>query len=200
MNTEYCEYCDPKPNGVITLDEFGCCDYCGRGIIVEQVKKNRLIRKVKRFFKTWTKEDWFGVIVMLLLVLAMFLLRFINFPTKVEAIVDSRGASEVMGGRGYEWCFDPIVCIRDIGELMERPNEEIREMVRIAKCESGYRPDAKNGSSTATGIFQILIGTWESNKCTGERTNFEDNIWCAWKIYDKRGNQPWVSSSGCWRE
>lgn len=176
------------------------CETCGQVIIEEPVKRNRLIRKVKRFFKTWTKEDWFGVIVMLLLVLAMFLLRFINFPTKVEATVDSRGASEVMGGRGYEWCFDPIICIRDIGELMERPNEEIREMIRIAKCESGYRPDAKNGSSTATGVFQILIGTWESNKCTGERLNFEDNIWCAWKIYDKRGSQPWDSSRGCWNE
>lgn len=160
----------------------------------------KLIKRIGRFLKTWTKEDWFGVIVMVLLVLAMFLLRFLNFPVKVEATVDSSPASEVMGGRGYVWCFDSIVCIRDVGELMERPNQEIMEMVRIGRCESHYRADATNPLSTAKGVFQILDGTWASNKCTGSQFNFEDNVWCAWKIYDKRGSQPWVSSSGCWNK
>jgi len=34
-------------------------------------------------------------------------------------------------------------------------------MIRIAKCESGFNPLAKNSKSTATGIFQFTKGTWE---------------------------------------
>lgn len=33
-------------------------------------------------------------------------------------------------------------------------------MVRIARCESGLRPDAKNRSSSASGLYQFLDTTW----------------------------------------
>jgi len=79
-------------------------------------------------------------------------------------------------------------------------NKDITTMIRIAKCESGFKPDAKNGSSTATGIFQIVIGTWDGNRCDGERWNYIDNIKCGWKIYKERGTQPWVSSINCWNK
>ena len=69
--------------------------------------------------------------------------------------------------RGYVYCYDPIICIRDIGEDMGFSNEDITTMIRIAKCESGLKPNAKNPTSTATGIFQIIIGTWDGNKCLG---------------------------------
>jgi hypothetical protein len=32
--------------------------------------------------------------------------------------------------------------------------------LRIAKCESNYRWDAKNKRSSASGVFQYLAGTW----------------------------------------
>lgn len=102
--------------------------------------------------------------------------------------------------RGYKYCFDPLVCIRDVGEEMGFSNRDITTMVRIAKCESGFKANAKNPTSTATGIFQIIIGTWDGNKCSGERWDYEDNIKCAWKIYKLRGTQPWVSSENCWNK
>lgn len=33
--------------------------------------------------------------------------------------------------------------------------------VRIAKCESSLNPKAKNKNSSASGLFQFLIGTWQ---------------------------------------
>lgn len=58
-----------------------------------------------------------------------------------------------------------------------------REALEVAKQESGFRPNAKNPNSTATGIFQIISGTWKNFHCTGSRTDYHDNIDCAVKIY-----------------
>lgn len=81
-------------------------------------------------------------------------------------------------------------------------------MLTIAYCESGnhtrsgcvgpINPSAKNPRSTATGVFQILIGTWHAYGCTGERTNAADNIRCARKIYDESGTTPWNASKYAW--
>lgn len=98
------------------------------------------------------------------------------------------------------YCFDPITCIRDVGEDLGVENQDIMTMIRIAKCESGLRPGAKNPTSTATGIFQIIIGTWDGNKCEGERWDFQDNIKCAYKLYQSRGFQPWNASKHCWNK
>lgn len=48
--------------------------------------------------------------------------------------------------------------------------------LRIAKCESGLDPNAKNPKSSATGIYQWLTGTWEYIGNPGDRTNAEDSI------------------------
>lgn len=98
------------------------------------------------------------------------------------------------------YCFDPITCIRDVGEDLGVSNQDIMTMIRVAKCESGLRPEAKNPNSTATGIFQIIIGTWDGNKCEGERWDFQDNIKCAYKLYQSRGFQPWNASKYCWNK
>lgn len=71
-------------------------------------------------------------------------------------------------------------------------------MLRVAKAESSFIPTAKNPDSSATGIFQILIGTWRAYGCTGSRTNAADNISCARKIYDAQGTTPWDSSKYKW--
>lgn len=118
--------------------------------------------------------------------------------TKSIKVVEVEAVEDKYTKRGYAYCYDPIICIRDVGDELGMSNKDITTMVRIAKCESNYKPDAKNPNSTATGIFQIIIGTWDGNRCKGERWNFQDNIKCAWQIYQKRGTQPWISSSKCW--
>jgi len=89
------------------------------------------------------------------------------------------------------YCYDPIACIRDVGEELGRDNKTIMTMIRIAQKESGMNPRAKNPKSSASGLFQIIAGTWYSNDCVGDKWNFEDNIRCAYKIQECRGFQPW---------
>lgn len=71
-------------------------------------------------------------------------------------------------------------------------------MVHIADSESDFKPDADNPNSTAYGVFQILIGTWNDYDCTGDRGNPADNIACARKIYDARGTKDWNASKHEW--
>jgi hypothetical protein len=97
-------------------------------------------------------------------------------------------------------CDDPISYIRCAGEKLGVPNEDIRTMIRIARCESSMNPRAKNRYSSASGLFQVIASTWYSNDCVGDKWDFKDSTDCAYKLYAKRGFQPWVSSRKCWME
>jgi len=73
--------------------------------------------------------------------------------------------------------------------------------VRVAFCESSLNPEAKHKDSSAKGIFQIIRGTWNGYKCTGDPLIADDNIACARKIYLKNGwgkSSSWLASKPCW--
>lgn len=70
--------------------------------------------------------------------------------------------------------------------------------VAIAYCESQFNELAKNPYSSASGVFQILKGTWSDYKCTGDRFSAIDNAACAVKIFKDSGSQPWDASKTCW--
>jgi len=72
-------------------------------------------------------------------------------------------------------------------------------MLRIASAESGFNPLAKNPASSASGIFQILKGTWKDYKCVGDVFDAEDNIACAKIIYARDGTRPWNASASVWK-
>lgn len=107
---------------------------------------------------------------------------------------------EIVQAKEIPYCYDPITCIRDIGEELGEPNSDIMTMIRIARAESNFKPRAKNPKSTASGIFQIIAGTWYSNDCVGDKWDFKDNIKCAWKLHQVRGFQPWDASKSKWGE
>ena len=77
-------------------------------------------------------------------------------------------------------------------------------MLQIAYCESGngcippINPIAKNPGSSASGVFQILKGTWADYGCIGDPFDEDDNIACARKIYDRSGLTPWNASRSSW--
>jgi hypothetical protein len=83
-------------------------------------------------------------------------------------------------------------------ELVQGTFYDAPVMVRIAKAESSFIPTAKNPNSTATGLFQILKGTYIAYDCSGVATNPIDNINCARKIYNAEGTTPWNSSRSVW--
>lgn len=87
--------------------------------------------------------------------------------------------------------------------MVERAFPDAPVMLDIAEAESKFDPLAKNPNSTATGVFQILIGTWndptgDKVSCEGVRTNAADNIKCARRLYDAYGTAPWLASSANW--
>lgn len=75
-------------------------------------------------------------------------------------------------------------------------------MLKVMKCEGGYKTDAYNptNGSGDKGLFQI------STKYHGHRVkqlglnmnNPKDNIKYARMLYNERGLQPWSASKGCW--
>lgn len=74
-------------------------------------------------------------------------------------------------------------------------------LTAIAKAESGLKERAKSKSSSASGVFQIIAGTWYSNDCIGDKYNFKDNTNCAIKIMKTSGFYPWtVYNSGVYKK
>ena len=65
-----------------------------------------------------------------------------------------------------------------IAEVANREGIPVSVMLAIADAESDFNPNAKNPHSTATGVFQFLIGTWGAYNCPGSRVNARDNIEC----------------------
>jgi hypothetical protein len=68
----------------------------------------------------------------------------------------------------------------------------------IAKCESGNNPLARNPTSSAKGLLQIIDGTWKSFQCEGYVLNADDNFNCGIKIASQSGLHHWDASRACW--
>jgi hypothetical protein len=69
-------------------------------------------------------------------------------------------------------------------------------MLKIATCESGLFPGAKNKTSSATGVFQVM------SSAHGVRrdwlTDEDINIAIAKHLFDASGTNPWEESKHCW--
>jgi hypothetical protein len=74
--------------------------------------------------------------------------------------------------------------------------------LRIAFCESGHRWNARNGSSSASGVFQYVRRTWARTSEGRKGTSVFDaeaNIRMAVTHIAVHGTAPWASSQHCWR-
>jgi hypothetical protein len=109
------------------------------------------------------------------------------------------------------------VVVRELERVAERPiynsvltleeyavfeaskrNIDIETLLRVVQCESGWDQWAKNKNSSASGLFQILRGSWEYYGCSGNVFAGRDNIDCAMIIIERDGFVPWDSSKSCW--
>lgn len=78
-------------------------------------------------------------------------------------------------------------------------------MKRIAKCESGFNPNARNRSSTASGLYQHIKATWRGHRIKmgldpslDLRFNAEESAkTAAWSI-SNGGLRNWDASKSCW--
>jgi hypothetical protein len=80
-----------------------------------------------------------------------------------------------------------------------RDEAHARELLYyVAQCESNHNPLAKNKTSSAKGLLQIIDGTWKHFKCDGDVLNAEDNMRCGIKIAMLSGMHHWNPSRHCW--
>jgi len=72
----------------------------------------------------------------------------------------------------------------------------------IARCESGFRIEAKNPKSTASGIFQFLNSTFithaQAYELPLEKDNPKIQIELAAKMIANGGVGHWNASKSCW--
>ena len=75
-------------------------------------------------------------------------------------------------------------------------------LLRIAKCESGLRPNVKNPNSTASGLFQFLTSTFthyaQAYELPLEKDNPEVQAELAAKMIRDGGISHWYASRNCW--
>ena len=103
------------------------------------------------------------------------------------------------------------------------PEDEWNRALQVAFCESGYRLDAANPTSSARGVFQLLA-PWTRDPGTGRTVwgwDYTDdgeklsaaaalgidqddarygfgNIVVAHEIWSREGWSPWNASRHCW--
>ena len=100
--------------------------------------------------------------------------------------------------------YDAITYIRCRGQQLGYKDTDISIFVRIARAESNFNPLAKNKSSTATGIYQFINGTWH-RYCAGKNVyDFKDNIDCFYKVLETDGYPKalnhWNASRSKWEK
>lgn len=79
-------------------------------------------------------------------------------------------------------------------------------MARIAECESGGNPKAKNPRSSASGKFQFIDSTWKhygqklwgDNWVKKDKFNEAHNTELALYAYKLNGTADWEASKPCW--
>jgi len=162
-------------------------------------KRTKQYRHLHRWFNKYTRAAAVAGLIVGSLITLAYLQETTKTPIPVLVTPVSK-AESVEPVETPPFCKDVISCIRDVGEELGYPNRIITEMIRISRCESNHRPTVKNPNSTATGVFQVLIGTWKYAKCEGSRTNYEDNIRCAYKVRELQGNGAWNASKKCWNQ
>jgi hypothetical protein len=94
-----------------------------------------------------------------------------------------------------EWTKEEVI------ELIKHYSEEFGAdetiALNIAKCESGYKYNAKNGTSSATGVYQTIKSTakaWNIEDPTNAEQNVRESVR---RIADGQYSH-WNTSRHCW--
>lgn len=102
---------------------------------------------------------------------------------------------------------DEVVSPDDWRPLVEQffAPGHVRRALRIIACESGGRADAKNPTSTASGLFQHLASLWPERSAEAGWAGADvfdpvaNVAVAAWLVYEDGGWSHWNPSAGCWR-
>ncbi len=133
--------------------------------------------------------------------------RQATVPPVQDSDVTSNGAEvsqvEINGAEANKSLSTVEDRIRQVAQEAGFEDEQL--LVDIAFCESTMNPQATSNSSTATGLFQYLQGTWtEGVQKTGNNWTLEDRTdvekATRMAIYHISNGQlsKWNASSHCW--
>jgi len=88
----------------------------------------------------------------------------------------------------------PYTTINDIkNEIIKQAKiygVDVNIALRIARCESKFNSTARNPRSSAVGVYQFLVGTWEWIGATGDRGDYKENIQ-QFMLWYSRGYEHW---------
>ena len=100
-----------------------------------------------------------------------------------------------------------VATVDNTEDIVRSYFKDIPVLVQIARCESGFRQNAADGSvlqglvdNDDTGVMQINK-RYHNKKATAMGLNLDDiyqNMAYARYLYEKEGTQPWNASSPCW--
>lgn len=104
-------------------------------------------------------------------------------------------------GRNKTYSKEEVINLINVYSILYGISPEIP--LAIAKCESGYRYNAKNGSSTASGVFQWLSKSWRNQPASqnGDISPFnaDANVQAAVWLIAHGKTSPWNASKSCWK-
>ena len=76
-------------------------------------------------------------------------------------------------------------------------------IVRVVRCESGFKPDIKNSTSTASGLFQFLDSTWKGQSAKYKVYTLKNDPYgqleVATQMIAAGGITHWNASRHCWQ-
>lgn len=162
-------------------------------------KRTRTYKKIARWQNYAISGEMACTIILGLLagiILGKTLYDAFNAP---KTLLDPRGQTIIpkvveVEAKETPCDYDPITYIRCSGERLGKTNQQIMTMIRIAKCESGLRPDALNKNTNGT----FDVGVLQINDVHGkrisraDRMNFVKNIDFGWKLHTEQGGfQAW---------
>lgn len=82
-------------------------------------------------------------------------------------------------------------------KIRARFGDEAEVALKVAFCESSMNPKAKNSTSSARGLFQIMQSWHKINEKW--LLNEDINIEVAYQLWSEQGWTPWEASAHCWR-
>ena len=85
--------------------------------------------------------------------------------------------------------------------LAELPASADPVLDPIVQCESGGDPTAQNASSSASGLYQMVDGTWKAyggSTAHARQASVAEQTAVAQRLLADEGTSPWNASRSCW--
>lgn len=169
--------------------------YNSQGVPIRKSKKIKIVRKKYRTRRVRRSEFMGKILTLIVIAVALVVIGYSLREREIEIInedvatASAEAATTVIPERLEENITPPVEQVIYAPTVEEVKKEIIKQsrqfglnentMLALADCESEFIWNAKNPKSTARGIFQYLIGTWEETESAKkglERNNIEANI------------------------